>query len=63
MTVSDFLKERNSKILERYKQLKTEKHSSTEIKKIISLEFGNLSVFTIEQIIYNKNYSNSPHNK
>jgi len=63
MTVSDFLKDRNLKILARYKQLKAEKLESTEIKKIIGREFGNLSVYTIEQVLYNKNYSNSPHKK
>ncbi|KGO91934.1 hypothetical protein [Flavobacterium subsaxonicum] len=63
MTVSDFLKDRNLKILARYKQLKAEKLDSTEIKKIIGREFGNLSVYTIEQVLYNKNYSNSPHKK
>lgn len=61
MRVSDFLKERNLKILTRYNQLKALKHTSTDAKNIISAEFGNLSVHTIEQIIYNKKYSNSPY--
>lgn len=63
MTASEFLKERNRKIVERYKELKTEKISHAEAKKIISDEFNNISVSTIEQIIYNRKYSNSPHQK
>ena len=61
MTVSEFLKERNTKIIERYKQLKNSKVSSGEAKQIISSEFAGLSIHTIGQIIYNKEYSNSPH--
>jgi len=61
MTVSEFLKERNTKIIERYKQLKGNKISSVKAKQIISDEFSGLSVHTIGQIIYNKQYSNSPH--
>jgi len=61
MTVSEFLTERNTKIIERYKQLKNNKISSGEAKQIISSEFSGLSVHTIGQIIYNKEYSNSPH--
>lgn len=63
MTVSDLLKERNTKILERYHQLKQLKMKSNDAKKIISTEFNNLSLSTIDQVIYNKNYSNSPHSK
>jgi len=61
MTVSEFLKERNTKIIERYKQLKGNKISGSEAKQIISSEFAGLSTHTIGQIIYNKEYSNSPH--
>lgn len=61
MKLSDFLRERNKKIIERYTQLKAQKMLSSEAKRIISSEFGNLSVFTIDQVIYNKKYSNSPH--
>ena len=60
MTVSDLLKERNRKIVERYHQLKKLKMKSNDAKKIISTEFNNLSLSTIDQVIYNKNYSNSP---
>ncbi|WP_297333081.1 hypothetical protein [Flavobacterium sp.] len=60
MTVSDLLKERNRKIVERYHQLKKLKMKSHDAKKIISAEFNNLSISTIDQVIYNKNYSNSP---
>ncbi|OIQ16928.1 MAG: hypothetical protein BM557_09270 [Flavobacterium sp. MedPE-SWcel] len=63
MTVSDLLKERNRQILERYNQLKQLKMKSNEAKKIISTEFDNLSLYTIDQVIYNKNYSNSPYPK
>lgn len=59
MRVSDFLKERNYKIVQRYRELKATM-SSSEAKKIISSEFSNLSVATINQVIYNKKYSNSP---
>jgi len=61
MTVSEFLKERNTKIIERYKQLKDNKVPGSEAKKIISKEFAGLSIHTIGQIIYNKEYSNSPY--
>jgi len=63
MTVSDFLKDRNRKILNRYNELKQQKIPSKKILQNISREFNDLSVYTIEQIIYNKNYSNSPHKK
>jgi len=63
MTVSEFLQERNERILERYKQLKGEGIVSAEAKKTISDEFSNLSIHTIDQIIYNKGYSNSPFKK
>ncbi len=63
MTVSDLLKERNQKILKRYHQLKQLKMKSNDAKKIISTEFNNLSLSTIDQVIYNKNYSNSPYSK
>jgi len=63
MTVSEFLSRRNEKILERYNVLKSEKIASPQAKKIISSEFNELSIHTIEQIIYNKSYSNSPHKK
>jgi len=61
MTVSEFLRERNSKIVIRYKQLRANKIPAINAKIIISKEFTGLSVFTIDQIIYNKEYSNSPH--
>jgi hypothetical protein len=61
MTVSEFLSQRNKKIVERYNELKSENTTAVQAKKIISSEFDNLSVHTIEQIIYNKQYSNSPH--
>ncbi|KGO84992.1 hypothetical protein Q765_18430 [Flavobacterium rivuli WB 3.3-2 = DSM 21788] len=61
MTVSEFLKERNTKIIERYKQLRDDKVSGSEAKQIISSEFAGLSIHTIGQIVYNKEYSNSPH--
>lgn len=63
MTVSDLLKKRNQKIVERYHQLKLLKMKSDEAKKIISNEFNNLSISTIDQVIYNKKYSNSPYTK
>jgi len=63
MTVSDFLKDRNRKILNRYNELKQQKIPSKKILQNLSREFNDLSVYTIEQIIYNKNYSNSPHKK
>lgn len=63
MTVSEFLQQRNETIVERYKQLKREGVASAEAKKTISLEFNKLSVHTIDQIIYNKDYSNSPYKK
>ena len=63
MTASEFLKERNRKIVERYKELRKQKIPRVEASKIISSEFNNISVSTIEQIIYNKKYSNSPHQK
>lgn len=61
MKLSDFLRERNKKIIQRYSELKAQKMLSSEAKRIISNEFGNLSVSTIDQVIYNKKYSNSPH--
>ena len=61
MTVSELLKERNRKIVERYKQLKAGKVPGSEAKLIISREFTGLSIHTIEKIFYNKNYSNSPY--
>ncbi len=60
MKLSDFLKERNTKIIKRYSELKGRKMVSIDAKKIISREFG-ISHSTIDQVIYNKNYSNSPH--
>lgn len=60
MKLSDFLKERNIKIMRRYSELKSRKMLSNDAKKIISREFG-ISHSTIDQVIYNKNYSNSPH--
>ncbi|WP_159799436.1 hypothetical protein [Flavobacterium sp. MK4S-17] len=60
MTVRELLKERNTKILARYKELKEQKVSSGEAKNIIRKEFDNISISTIDQIIYNKKYSNSP---
>ena len=63
MTVRELLKERNRKIVERYHQLRKLKMKSHDAKKIISAEFDNLSLSTIDQVIYNKNYSNSPHAK
>ncbi|MES2486439.1 MAG: hypothetical protein V4581_10915 [Bacteroidota bacterium] len=62
MKASEFLKGRNEQIIGRYKELK-EKMPSQHAKKIISEEFGNLSISTIDQVIYNKKYSNSPLNK
>ena len=61
MTVSEFVRERNSKIIDRYKQLRAEKIPGGEAKIIISDEHMGLSVHTIEQIIYNREYSNSPY--
>lgn len=61
MTVSDFLRERNRKIVERYNELKMRKIPSDDAKKIISREFNNIAIHTINQVIYNKNYSNSPY--
>lgn len=63
MTVSEFLSQRNTKILERYNELRSQKITAPQAKKIISSEFNNLSIHTIEQVIYNKSYSNSPHKK
>jgi len=63
MTVSEFLKERNIQIVNRYKQLRELKMPGTQAKLTISKEFTGLSIHTIEQIIYNKEYSNSPHKK
>jgi len=63
MTVSEFLKGRNQKIMERYVALRANKIRSSEAKKIISAEFNGISVSTIEQVIYNKSYANSPHDK
>jgi len=60
MTVSELLKERNIKILERYRQLKANKVPGPQAMKIIRNEFSGISVHTIEQVLYNKNYSNSP---
>jgi hypothetical protein len=60
MKASEFLKGRNEKIMSRYKELKASKLPSYQAKKVISEEFGNLSISTIDQIIYNKKYSNSP---
>lgn len=60
MKASDFLKERNEQIFNLYKELRAAKISSSKAKKTISKKFGNLSVSTIDQIIYNKKYSNSP---
>jgi len=62
MRASEFLKGRNEQIISRYKELR-EKMPSQNAKKIISEEFGDLSISTIEQVIYNKKYSNSPLNK
>lgn len=59
MTVSDFLHERNKKISERYIELKRLMRSN-EAKNVIRKEFSNISISTIEQILYNKKYSNSP---
>jgi hypothetical protein len=59
MTVSEFLMQRNENIITRYKQLRLEKITGTEAKQIISAENEGLSVHTIEQVIYNKKYSNS----
>jgi len=61
MTVSEFLRDRNVKIVARYKQLRADKISAGNAKLILSKEFAGLSIFTIEQVIYNKEYSNSPH--
>ena len=63
MKVSDFLKQRNIQILERYRELRQQKIQGALAKKMISREFGNLAIPTIEQIIYNKKYSNSPYKK
>lgn len=60
MKASDFLKERNQKIFNSYKELRAAKISSSIAKQTISKQYGNLSVSTIDQIIYNKKYSNSP---
>jgi hypothetical protein len=60
MKASDFLKARNEQIISRYQELKLTKMPSNQIKQRIQEEFGNLSVSTIDQIIYNKKYSNSP---
>jgi hypothetical protein len=60
MKASEFLKGRNEMIISRYKELKELKTPAAAAKNIISQEFGDLSISTIEQIIYNKNYSNSP---
>jgi len=51
--------QRNENIIARYKQLRLEKITGTEAKQIISVENDGLSVHTIEQVIYNKKYSNS----
>ena len=59
MKASQFLKGRNETIISRYKELK-DKMPAGKAKQIISEEFGNLSISTIDQIIYNKKYSNSP---
>jgi len=63
MKASDFLKGRNEQIISRYKELKDKRMPSRPAKKMISEEFGNLSISTIDQIIYNKKYSNSPLNE
>ncbi len=60
MKASDFLKARNEQIMSRYQELKSTKMPSQEAKLKISHEFGNLSISTIDQIIYNKKYSNTP---
>lgn len=60
MTVSELLHIRNTKIVNRYRELKKEKVRSIEAKTMISNEFNNISIATINQIIYNKKYSNSP---
>ncbi|KOS05393.1 hypothetical protein AM493_04605 [Flavobacterium akiainvivens] len=60
MKASDFLKARNEQIISRYQQLKVKRIPSYEAKQQISKEFGDLSISTIDQIIYNKKYSNSP---